>query len=103
MVSEAVDSALPDVVVLHGVLGWGNRKGGLEAYGPDGRWGGGGHYADHGDLLGDALERRGATEGSTLVVVAVTRRVRENHEAVVDAVEQAIQSALSGSPHREGG
>lgn len=55
--------------VLRGVLGWGNRKSGVEAYGPDGRWGQG----REGDLLGDALEREGATEGATLLVIAVPR------------------------------
>ena len=57
------------VTVLRGVLGWGNRKSGLEAYGPGGRWGEG----REGDLLGDALERAGAHEGADLLVIAVDR------------------------------
>ena len=57
-------------VTLRGFLGWGNRKSGLEAYGPGGRW----HGADrNGDLLGDALEREGGYEGASLLVVAVNR------------------------------
>ena len=57
-------------VTLRGILGWGNRKSGLEAYGPGGRW----HGANRdGDLLGDALERVGGYEGATLLVVAVNR------------------------------
>lgn len=55
--------------VLRGVLGWGNRKSGLEAYGPGGRWGEG----REGDLLGDALDRAGAHEGADLLVIAVDR------------------------------
>lgn len=61
-------------IMVRGVLGWGNRKGGLEAYGPGGRW-----AEDRigqkgwGDLLGDALEEAGAHEGATLLVIAVDR------------------------------
>lgn len=75
-------------VVLRGVLGWGNRKGGYEAYGPEGRWGGEGNYADHGDLLGDALERAGATEGATLLVIAVPRF---GDLSVLDAAERLTE------------
>lgn len=62
-------------VVLRGFLGWGNRKGGLEAYGSDGRWGGPteGDGRGNGDLLGDALDRAGAHEGATLLIIAVDR------------------------------
>ena len=63
-------------IVLRGILGWGNRKFGLEAYGPGGRWSGRDRHADEskfGDLLGDALERAGAHEGATLLVIAVDR------------------------------
>lgn len=56
-------------IVMRGWLGWGNRKAGLEAYGPEGRWGGG----EHGDLLGDAFDRHGAYEGCDLLVVALPR------------------------------
>lgn len=58
-------------VALRGVLGWGNRKNGLEAYGPGGRW----DNVDPsgGDLLGDALDRAGAHEGATLLVIAIDR------------------------------
>lgn len=71
------------LVVLRGQLGWGNRKHGLEAYGPGGRWSkladgtpvptpNGGDPA-HGDLLGDALDRAGAHEGAELLVIAINR------------------------------
>lgn len=60
-------------VVLRGFLGWGNRKSGLEAYGPGGRWKSEGFHAKDGDLLGDALDRAGAHEGATLLVIAVDR------------------------------
>lgn len=68
-------------IAIRGVLGWGNRKSGLEAYGPGGRWdnlepSGGVRPRSNpdGDLLGDALERAGATEGAELLVIAVNRR-----------------------------
>jgi hypothetical protein len=61
---------MTEPTAIRGVLGWGNRKSGLEVYGPDGRWGGTGR---DGDLLGDALARAGQTEGASLVVVAVPR------------------------------
>lgn len=82
-------------VVLRGVLGWGNRKSGLEAYGPRGRWdnpdpGGGAHeHANpYGDLLGDALERAGASEGASLLVIAVPRGSDESVFAAVEAIVQ---------------
>ena len=71
-------------IVLRGVLGWGNRKGGGEAYGPGGRWEGG----QDGDLLGDALERVGAHEGATLLVVAVNRF--GDYEALFDQIERLV-------------
>lgn len=82
-------------VVLRGVLGWGNRKGGLEAYGPGGRWvpnrngqeGGG-------DLLGDALEEAGASEGATLLVIAIPRH---GDLTVLDRIEQFANDALEDS------
>ena len=84
-------------VVLRGFLGWGNRKGGLEAYGPGGRWEGEGHYAKDGDLLGDALDRSGAHEGATLLVIAVDRfgdlSVLDDIEAFVASREAAKETA----------
>lgn len=81
-------------VTLRGFLGWGNRKGGLEAYGPDGRWGGEGYYADHGDLLGDALERAGGAEGAALLVVAVNRF--GDHTALDDIEKYAAKRLAAG-------
>lgn len=71
---DVTTSAL--TVVTTGVLGWGNRKSGCEAYGPGGRWEGRSEATtpgEVGDLLGDHLEREGATEGARLVVVALPR------------------------------
>jgi hypothetical protein len=84
-------------LIMVGRLGWGNRKGGYEAFGPEGRWGGQGHYADHGDLLGDALERAGGHEGMTLIVVAVSHRDHKQVEAVEAAVREAVAGVL-GTP-----
>lgn len=61
-------------VVIEGVLGWGNRKSGLESYGSGGRWEGQGTHAEDGDLLGDALEREGCYEGGNLIVICVPNR-----------------------------
>jgi hypothetical protein len=77
-------------VFIKGFLGWGNRKGGLEAYGPDGRWGGEGKYADHGDLLGDALDRAGATEGHTLLVVATPRFTEEAADELGERIRALV-------------
>lgn len=74
--------------VLRGVLGWGNRKSGCEAYGPGGRWSDRGQGGADGDLLGDALERAGASEGHALLVIAVPRF--GDHEALFDAVESFL-------------
>lgn len=74
-------------ITIRGILGWGNRKGGLEAYGPGGRWNGEGHYAKDGDLLGDALDRAGVTEGATLLVIAVPRF---GDPSVLDDVERFL-------------
>jgi hypothetical protein len=61
-------------IVVRGFLGWGNRKGDLEAYGEGGRWAPAIRAGEPaGDLLGDALERAGAHEGATLLVIAVNR------------------------------
>lgn len=89
-------------IVVRGQLGWGNRKAGLEAYGPGGRWSklddgtdvptpNGGNPL-HGDLLGDALERAGAAEGCELLVIAVPRfgvqgRLFDAIQAVVELME----------------
>jgi hypothetical protein len=58
------------IVVTTGYNGWGNRKPGCEAYGPDGRWGGG----VDGHLLGDHLDEIGCHEGSPFIVIAATSR-----------------------------
>ncbi len=80
-----------DPIVIEGVLGWGNRKGGCEAYGPGGRWDGEGTYADHGDLLGDALERAGGAEGMGLVVVAVDRFAGSHLSGLAEAVAETVR------------
>lgn len=97
-------------IVRRGFLGWGNRKGGCEAYGPGGRWS---KLADGtpvaspngqegwGDLLGDDLEREGVSEGADLIVVAVPRMAGGTydamsaittrlHAAVLDAVDEVM-------------
>ena len=81
-------------VALRGVLGWGNRKNGLEAYGPGGRWdnvdpSGGVRPRTNpdGDLLGDALDRAGAHEGATLLVIAVDRF---GDTSVLDRIEALL-------------
>ena len=76
-----------DPVTVRGVLGWGNRKVGFEAYGPGGRWGGTGR---DGDLLGDALASAGCTEGAGLVVVAVDRFAGHGLDSLVDAINQTV-------------
>lgn len=85
-----------DPIVIEGVLGWGNRKFGCEAYGPGGRWlnrrtatG----EAEVGDLLGDALERAGGTEGMPLVVVAVDRFA--GGDEVMASLRGAIQQTVN--------
>ena len=69
-------------IIITGHLGWGNRKGGYEAYGPGGRWSRRDDGSEvpppngqpqFGDLLGDALERAGVHEGASLLVVAIPR------------------------------
>jgi hypothetical protein len=78
-----------------GVLGWGNRKSGLEAYGSGGRWHGRGvgvDDTDTGDLLGDALAREGCHEGAALVVVAVQRRSKHDLPTVEAAVRKAVEA-----------
>lgn len=83
--------------VIRGFLGWGNRKVGLEAYGPDGRWGGEKALGDNrgfGDLLGDALDRCGVTEGAELIVVAVPRRMLMADREAGDKIHSAVVSTL---------
>ena len=100
------DEAASEVVIVTGVLGWGNRKGGLEAYGPGGRWRKrddgsevevpNGTDGTWGDLLGDALERAGVTEGADLLVIAIPRgpdrrwRVDDAIVAVSDALGAGV-------------
>lgn len=91
-------------IVVRGYLGWGNRKSGLEAYGPGGRWNrnpdgtrfapvpNGGDPAD-GDLLGDALERAGATEGAEFIVIAVKRF--GDYETLFEAIEEWLEQGGS--------
>ena len=90
-------------VVMHGVLGWGNRKAGLEAYGPGGRWSKladgtptpprNGSDGTDGDLLGDALDREGIGEGADLVVVAVPRGLNGDRELIDRFVERIREIA----------
>lgn len=91
-------------VALRGFLGWGNRKDGLDAYGPGGRWdnvdpAGGVRPRTNpdGDLLGDALSRVGAHEGATLLVIAVDRfgdtSVLDRIEALVAGVPEVPDGA----------
>lgn len=88
--------------IVSGYLGWGNRKTGCEAYGPGGRWmrrhGGdkvdppNGTDGTQGDLLGDALERAGFTEGATLLVVAINRG--PDHDDQVEVTRARLIDAL---------
>ena len=89
-------------IVVRGFLGWGNRKNDLDAYGPGGRWDnpveGGGRREDSnpdGDLLGDALDRAGAHEGATLLVIAVDRF---GDTTVLDEVERLMAERSSAPP-----
>jgi hypothetical protein len=82
---------MPDPpIVMRGNVGWGNRKNGVEAYGPGGRWEGN----EFGDLLGDALERAGAYEGARFVVVAINRF---GDESLLAAVEEFVAEHIDGS------
>lgn len=90
-------------IIVRGNLGWGNRKSGTEAYGPGGRWSQlddgtpvptpNGGDPQQGDLLGDALERAGVTEGASLLVIAVPRF--GEYEALFAAVEQFVRERLT--------
>lgn len=82
--------------IIRGTLGWGNRKNGLEAYGPGGRWEGHAPHPRDGDLLGDALDRKGVTEGAALIVVAITRRELMDHgPKYADAIQEAIRVRMA--------
>ena len=84
-------------IVLDGVLGWGNRKSGCEAYGPGGRWEGRrvrGSEQEVGDLLGDALERVGGSEGMNLIVVAVDRFAHKAAEELQAEIEEVVANWL---------
>ena len=84
-------------IVLDGVLGWGNRKSGCEAYGPGGRWEGRrvrGSEQDVGDLLGDALERVGGSEGMNLIVVAVDRFAHNAAPELQAEIEEVVANWL---------
>lgn len=86
-------------IVTRGRIGWGNRKAGVEAYGPLGRWAQAHEMPNrsndnvvYGDLLGDHLDELGAHEGSYLIVVAVTSRF--GHERA-DRIEALIREAIT--------
>jgi len=80
-------------VVMRGYVGWGNRKNGVEAYGPGGRWDApAGPHQQYGDLLGDALERAGCHEGSPFLVVAIPSRFADKD---LDAIEVAVREAIA--------
>lgn len=80
-------------VIVRGILGWGNRKGGLEAYGPGGRWG----DRRNGDLLGDTLDKLGAGEGAELIVVAVPRSEHNRADDIENAVTAAVLAAMEAA------
>ena len=84
-------NAWHEPIVLDGVLGWGNRKTGCEAYGPGGRWEGEGN---DGDLLGDALERVGGSEGMNLIVVAVDRFAHKAAPELQAEIEEVVANWL---------
>ena len=84
---------MSDIIVTTGRQGWGNRKGGCEAYGPLGRWATAQQMPNRananvvfGDLLGDHLEELGAHEGSPFIVIAFPSRfaVTERDELLAE-------------------
>lgn len=94
-------------IVMRGWLGWGNRRGPLDAYGPGGRWYQGpviGLYGQEierkvgGDELGDALRREGGEEGMHLVVIAVDRFFDQDE---LRTIEDDVASRLGIEPVRE--
>ncbi len=93
-------------IVMRGWLGWGNRRGPLDTYGPGGRWYTGPIYeataqerdrTEVGDELADALKREGAEEGMHLVVIAVDRFFDMDRLA---EIEDRIATELSVEPVR---
>lgn len=86
---------LERAIVTRGVLGWGNRKSGCEAYGPGGRWEGG----EFGHLLGDHLEELGAAEGTRLIVVAVPSRFdHEYADLLASDIRAMVANRNAGAP-----
>lgn len=83
------------IVVTTGSVGWGNRKGGVEAYGPGGRWAGPIELPNrsnanvvYGDLLGDHLEELGVHEGCQFIVVAFDSRYTGDEAVLLRAAIQ---------------
>lgn len=80
--------------LTQGILGWGNRKTGLEAYGAGGRWEGHQPHPEDGDLLGDALEREGNTEGDVLLIVSISRQEQIKYPTIVGDLKIGIQAVV---------
>ena len=80
--------------LIEGYLGWGNRKTGLEAYGPGGRWDA---ATRDGDLLGDAMEHNGDTEGAALFIISVSRAEQIADRDLVDRIGRALRSGWIGT------
>lgn len=82
--------------ITTGILGWGNRKNGLEAYGPQGRWfkrASATKSEDVGDLLGDHLESVGLHEGSRLIVIGMNRfdLTPDREELLLTLIESTVR------------
>jgi hypothetical protein len=94
------------IIVTHGRQGWGNRKGGCEAYGPGGRWAGPIELSNranenvvYGDLLGDHLDELGAHEGSPFIVIAFTSRFSDAERAALQAeIEELLRARRQATP-----
>lgn len=85
-------------VFVQGILGWSNRKGGFEAYGPGGRWTPG-PDGKPGFLLGDALEEAGAHEGCSILTIAVDSfAVSELYFHVVQEFAERVDVVDSRGP-----
>jgi hypothetical protein len=91
--------------VTRGSIGWGNRKAGVEAYGPGGRWAGPIELPNrsntnvvYGDLLGDHIEEMGGHEGSYLVVIVVPSRFGS---AEADRLLTAAKDLVGRDDHAE--